>query len=134
MIDYEADIYDACARAVLAEYPKCLTSAVNVSAPASFPACSIVEGDNSVDSSRCDSGGIENMALIAYDVEIFSNLRTGARTQAKKILKIVDDKMASLNFRRTFKDQGAMSSDASVYQISARYIAGIDANGKLYRR
>lgn len=134
VIDYEADIYDACARAVLADYPDCLTSAVNVSAPASFPACSIVEADSSVDGSRSDSGGIENAALVSYDVKVYSNLRTGARKQAKKILELVDAKMSSMNFRRTYRDQGSMSSDASVYQITARYIAGIDANGKVYRR
>lgn len=134
MIDIEADIYDRCARAVLAEYPDCLTSAVNVAAPASFPAASIVEADCSVDSSRSDSGGIENAALVAYDVKVFSNLRRNARGQTKKILAVIDGELASLNFRRTYRYQGAMGTDPSVYQITARYVAGVDKNGKLYRR
>lgn len=134
MIDFEADIYDRCARAVLAAYPDCLTSAVNVSAPASFPAVSISEADNSVDGSRSDSGGTENAALLAYDVKVYSNLKKNARGQAKKLLAIADETLAGLNFRRTYGYQGAMGTDPSVYQITARYVAGIDKNGKLYRR
>lgn len=134
MIDYEVDVYDACARAVLAEYPKCLTSAVNVSAPASFPAASIVEADSAVAADRLDSSGRENAALVAYDVNVYSNLRKGARDQAKDILNIVDELLVSLNFRRTFRTQGAEANDSTVYHVSARYVAGIDRNGKIYRR
>lgn len=134
MIDFEVDIYDKCARAVLAKYPKCLTSAVNVNAPASFPAISIIEADSAVAKDRLDSSGLENAVLVAYDINVYSNLRKGARDQAKKILSIVDDLLVSLNFRRTFRTQGADSNDSTIYHVSARYVAGIDRNGKIYRR
>lgn len=134
MIDIEADVYDMCARAVLAEFSDCLTSSQNVAAPASFPAVSIVEADNKTDQSMVDSSGREKGAIVAYDVKCFSNLRTGAKRQARKLLQAVDSQLCGVHFRRSFTSQGAMASNPSVYQITARYIAGSTDQGKIYRR
>ena len=134
MIDIELDVYDACARRVLDKYPDCLTSSMNVYAPASFPAVSISEAGNRLDVSRCDSSGRENAAIVEYDVQVFSNLKTGARSQAKKLLQIVDEYLTSMNFRRTVKTQGESAKDPSIYRITARYTASVDKSGKISRR
>ena len=134
MIDIENQIFDGCARLVLSKYPECMTSSANVAAPASFPAVSVTEGDNATDTTRIDSSGIEKGALLAYDVRVYSNLRKGAKAQAKDIAQMVDGYMNSLNFTRSFKQQGFMASDSSVYQVTMRFIAGVDNNEKLYRR
>ena len=133
MVDIEVEIFDKCAKAVLAKFPDAFTSSVNVSAPASYPAMSMVEADNMTDSSRTDSSG-ETASIVTYDIRVFSNLRQGARTQAKQIAQEVDEVMTSFNFRRTYRGQGASVNDPSVYQVTCRYMAGVTKDGKLYRR
>lgn len=134
MIDFEKDIFDACARAVLAEYPEAVTSSVNINAPADFPAVSIVEADSRNDVSVSRGSGREVAAVVAYDVNVYSDKRRGARDEAKQIFSVVDDFFGTHNFTRTFRTQGQLNSSSSVYRVYARFVAGIDENGKIYRR
>lgn len=134
MIDVEIEVFDACARLVLSEYPKATVSSVVTMAPASFPAVSIVETGNYVDASRITNSGTEEAAIVTYEVRVYSNLRQGAKTQAKKMAQLVDGWMTEHNLRRTSRDQGQSISDPSIYQVTSRYVAGVDRTGKLYRR
>lgn len=134
MIDIEIEIFDSCARRVLAEFPEAVTSSANINAPASFPAVSIVQADSRTDSMRADSSRIEKGAVVSFDVECFSNLRTGAKAQAKKLANIVDEYMTSMNFTRTFSVVGEHPAERSIYRVRSRYVAGVDHNGKIYRR
>jgi hypothetical protein len=133
MNDIEDDIFDACARLVLAAYPDAVTTSKNLAAPATFPAMSIV-ASTTTDSTRIDSSGVEKGSIIALDIRIFSNLRQGAKKQGKAIFKLVDDYLYSMNFTRTVFSQSDLSSDPSVYLVSAHYVAGVDNNNRIYRR
>ena len=134
MIDIEADIFDACAKAILAKYPDCFTTSEYVAAPASFPAVSIMEADNYTDTTRNDSGLGENASVIAYDVKVFSNLRHGAKAQAKDIAQIIDGILQPLNFNRTYTNRIANPAKTSVFEISMRYVASVSKDGIISRR
>ena len=134
MIDIENELFDACVTAVEVGYPGIVATSKNLSAPAEFPAISIVESNNTTDENRRDSSGVERGSILTYDIKVFSNLREGAKAQAKKIAQLADAFMVKNNFRRTFYVQGETTNDSSVYQVSTRYIAGVTNTGRLYRR
>lgn len=134
MIDYEIDIYDECARAVMNEFPNVFMSSVKTRAPAEFPAVFLYEKSNTTDENRIDSSHIEKGARITYEVRTYSNLKVGAKKQAKKLADIIDKKLISMNFKRTAYYANVDVLDASIYQVTATYSAGIDQNGKIYRK
>lgn len=134
MIDIEADIFDACATAILAEYPDAFTTSEYVAAPASFPSVSIMEADNYTDTTRNDSSREENASVLAYDVKVYSNLRNGAKRQAKEIAQIVDGILTPLNFTRTYTNRSNDPSNSAVYTVTARYIASVSKDGIISRR
>lgn len=134
MNDIEEDIFNACARLILDKYPDAVTTSQNLVAPASFPAMSLVESDCYTDTKRHDSSGIEKGSIVAFDLKVYSNLRQGAKAQAKEMHRLIDEYLYSMNFNRTFTSKSNLSSDSSVYLVSARYVAGVDNNNKIYRR
>ncbi len=131
MNDFEADIYDVLARAVLAEYPNAFTSSRYVRVPSSFPAVSIAEISNVIDVSRIDSSHEEKYSVVTYDVNIYSNLTTGAKDEAKRIAQIIDEKMTKYNFIRQSLQPIDNENDMAIYRINARYTATISDKGKL---
>lgn len=134
MIDYEADIFDGAARAAMSVCPDVVVSSVYGFFPATFPAVSISETDNKIDTTRSDMSNVENAAAISYDVRACSDLQLGAKNQAKKLISAVDAYMESINFTRTYMSQGEHPNNSSVYQITCRYTAAIGKDGKVYRR
>lgn len=134
MIDIEAYVFDACARAVLEKYPDTFTTSENVAAPASFPSVSIMEADNYLDKARNDSGSDENASVVAYDVKVFSNLRNGAKSQAKDIAQIVDGVLTPLNFTRTYMNRRNEPSNPAVFTVTMRYVASVSKDGIISRR
>ncbi len=134
MIDVEEDIFDFVARAVLAEYPNAYVSGEHVEIPASFPAVSIIEAVNQLDETRQDSSDDENAAILSYSVNVYSNSLSSAKTECRAIMGIVDDKMRSLNMRRTFSRPVNNSADPSIYRLVARFTGLVDKNNVHYRR
>lgn len=134
MIDIEAKVFDACARAVLEVYPDAFTTSENVAAPASFPAVSIIETNNYTDTTRNDSSREENASVVTYDVKVFSNLRSGAKRQAKEIAQIIDGVLQPLNFNRTYMNRAESPSNSAVFSVSMRYVASVSKDGIISRR
>lgn len=134
MIDMENELFDMCVRAVQAKYPDIVATSQQLFAPSAFPSMYVVEADNYTDEDRIDSSGTERGSVVVYEATAYSNLRKGAKAQAKDIAQIIDGSMYENNFRRIGRTQGAMVSDPSVYQVTSRYTAGITDAGKLYRR
>lgn len=133
-IDIEAYIFDRCARAVIEKYPDAFTTSEYVSAPASFPSVSIMEANNVTDTSRNDSSLEENASIVTFDVKVFSNLRHGAKRQAKDIAQIIDGVLQPLNFNRVSMVMSSNPSQSSVFSISARYVASVSKDGIISRR
>ena len=123
MVDIETDIYELVSDAVLALYSDAFTSSVYTTAPAQFPACSVMQVSNLTDTFTLDSSATENASKVVFRVDSYSNLRTGARSQAKKIAQAADEVMLSHGFKRTYYTQDYNPADSTVYTISARYSA-----------
>lgn len=132
--DVEVELYDAVARAVLAEYPDAYVSGEHVIAPSSFPAVSIVETSNTTLESANDSSEADVAHSIVYTVDAYSNSSSDSKAQCKSILAIVGDAMSRRNLSCIMARPMDNAADPSIYRMTARYAGVLDREGNLYRR
>ena len=132
MIDLESDIFSYVANALREEFPGVFVSGEYVETPARFPAVTIVEADNRV-LRRMRTEEIENAVSSLFEVNIYSNRASGKKAEAKLIANAVDEKMASIGYTRTFREQIPNLKDATIYRIVCRYEAVIDRNFVIYQ-
>lgn len=117
----EEKIFQACADAFRAQYPNGYITPEYVPRPPTFPAVSVVETDNSVYERAADNGTIENAATVVYTVDVYSNLNTGKKAQAKAIMALIDAEFAARRFVRNFCSPIQNFNEASIYRMTARY-------------
>ena len=134
MVDIEAEVYDRCAKAVLEIEPEAFTTSTYVAAPASFPALHVSEISNVTDTRHMDSALKEKFSIVTYQSDVYSNLRSGAKRQAKKMAQAVDEAMLAMGLTRTYMGTVSNPADTSVYRISARYTAVAGDDKRIYRR
>ena len=121
MIDCEAKVFQACADAFRAAYPNGFIAGEYVSQPPKFPAVMVVEMDNNVDERAMDNGNIENAVNVMYQVDVYSNLNKGKKSQAKAIVALIDEVLTQYRFVRTFCNPIQNMNDATIYRMTARY-------------
>ena len=121
MIDNEALYIDEIASAVLAAYPKADVTSIYVPEPSSFPHVYIRETDNSTNPQSVTLCGREEEARITYTVDVFSNARSGSKSECRAVMAIIDEVMLSRYFRRTLLTPYPNQNDATIYRLVARY-------------
>lgn len=133
MIDIEADVFSFVAERLRAEYPGIFVAGEYVDVPAKFPAVTIVENDNRIDT-RYRTNNIERAVTLMYECNIYSNKANGKKAEAKAVTDTMDGAFEDLGFTRTMKNQVANLNDASIYRIVCRYEAVVIPNddGKYY--
>lgn len=134
MIDVESLVFSTVATALRAAFTGIFVSGEAVAAPSSFPAVSIIEMDNSLYSRSKDLAGTENHSTLMYEINVYSNLSSGRKTQCKAIMAIVDTEMQKLGFSRIgCSPINVPNADATKYRMVARYRAVISKNGAIHR-
>ena len=131
MIDIENDVFDYVANALRTEYPGLLVISDFISAPASFPAVTLVEADNRI-LQRMRTNNIENAVSVMYELNIYSNKAVGKKSEAKAIANTADGVFNEIGFTRTFREQVPNVKDATIYRIVCRYEAVVDKNLTIY--
>lgn len=121
MVNRENEIYTAIAVPLRAEFSGINVTGEYVPAPAKLPHVSIVEMDNYTPERLISSAATEKYAAVAYEVNVYSNLATGKKTQARSIMNLVDEKLISMGFRRASVTVVPNEQSASIYRIVARY-------------
>lgn len=134
MVDIEDEVFDRVATALLEAEPGVFVTSTYVQAPASFPAASLIQANSSTDTRRLDSTGMERATMLTFELNVYSNLRTGARRQAKRLAETADRVMVGLGFNRTMMSRMDNPADSSIYRITARYYASVDDSETIYRR
>lgn len=132
MIDCESEVYSRVATKLRESFPNINLSGEYVRSPASFPHASIVMSDNAAMRANLDSSGKENMALVTFEVNVYSNKSEGKKTECKNIAKNIDETLFSMNFLRLVMTPVPNMEDATIYRIVARYQAKTD--GKFFYR
>lgn len=123
MIDIENDVFNYVSNAVALAYgDDVYISGEYDDSPASFPAVTIVEADNSVHD-RMRTENIENAVNVMYEINVYSNRTAGRKTEAKKISDLIDSLMLEKGFTRIMRNQVPNLANAKIYRIVARYRA-----------
>ena len=134
MIDIESEVFDAVASKLRDVYPKLNISGEYVRAPSSFPHVSLIEMDNVAMESTRTSTSNENHALLMYEANVYSNKRTGKKSECRAIATALDEAMQSIGFTRSVFTVVPNMNDATVYRIVARYKAAVSKDKTIYRR
>lgn len=132
MIDVETIIFNQIAGALRSSYDGIWVSGEVTDLPASFPAVTIVEQDNSV-VGRMRTTNIENAAALMYEVNVYSNTIGYKKAEAKAIMAAVDAEFARLGFSRTMCNPISNLQDAKIYRMIARYQADVDKDFWVYQ-
>lgn len=134
MIDVENEIFSKVAESVRAAYPTVFMSGEYVRTPSKFPFVSLIEMSNTAYDRTQSSAGLENHASLMYEVNVYSNKKSGKKSECKAIAALIDNEMATLGFSRTMLQPIPNMDDATIYRMTGRYTAVISKDKKLYRR
>ena len=77
MINIESEVFDHVANAVRTAYPSVFMSSEYILAPSQFPHVSLIEMSNTAYDRTQTSGDLENHASLMYEVNIYSNKKSG---------------------------------------------------------
>ena len=122
MIDIENKVLSVVRAAVIAQYPTASVYGEYVEVPASFPCVTVVEDTNYTYVYSKDEQPLEHHAEVQYAINVYSNKKTGAKLEAKAVLKIADEAMQRAGFWRTMTRQ-VPNVDRTIYRLIARYRA-----------
>lgn len=125
MIDIENKILTLLTEAILAEYPEAVVVGDYVEEFARFPAITVNEIENSTLRRMQDDAPVEHYATVTYEVNVYCNDRVGKKAVCKDILKITDDVMVALKFRR-YPARRVPNIDRTIYRMYTRYTAVVD--------
>ena len=131
MVDIENQIITAVATAVRTVNANTDVTSVFSHSPSKFPCVYITEADNYTQS--IDSGNHENHANVMYEIQVYTNDKSGRKAKAKALFEAADDVMIGFGFVRTSKNEINME-DATVYRLVGRYTAVVSNNNEIYRR
>ena len=136
MIDYENKIFTDIYNAVTTEYPTAFVSAVEVLTEPSFPAVFVKFEDSAPTPRYVNSSRTEPFRDMVVDVNVYSNLQTGRKQQAKAIMAILDAEMAALGFVQSAMNPVDLTNSKNILvtRLFARYTASVDTNGIFYSR
>ena len=134
MIDAEQEIFSEISAKVRAKYPKIFMTGEYVSAPSSFPCVSLVEIDNATFRNSQTQSGQENHVAVTYELNVYSNKKTGKKAECKEIAAFIDRLLMERNFTRMLLEPIPNTQDATIYRMLGRYRAVIDKNHTIYRR
>lgn len=138
LIEIESSVASRVFSAFIAAYPDGSYSGEPVTeTPAKWPHLNIVEVD------QFESGyTLLPSATVVYDVNIYSNLVSGAKQECRKIMDLVDTAMKQFgSWNLVFLNQ-TKNADNRIYRVSARYrgiavkesVVGDMTNYRIYSR
>ena len=134
MIDIENAVFNRVVVRVQEAFPDIFMTGEYVNSPASFPAVSLVETDNSTRTETIDSGSNENHANVMYEVNVYSNKETGKKSECKANIALIDEEMLAMGFSRSTLTPVPNEYDSTIYRMVARYRAVVSSDLKISRR
>lgn len=141
MIDIESKIVDTVFNAVIAQYPNADVTTGYDDTTAKFPCVVVEEANNSPYRMTNTDDCAENHTRLTYDVSVYTDNANNAKTTGRDILKIVDDALQSLKFRRVHISK-PLNTNRTLFRQYGRWevivskprIEGEDTIYQFYRR
>lgn len=134
MINVENEIFDIVANAVRKVYPDSYIIGEYVKSPPKFPCISLVEMDNSVYTRTQTDSSVENHAELMYELNVYSNKKSGKKSECKAITSLIDNELAALGFSRSMLQPIPNLDDATIYRMVGRYRAVVSKDNTIFRR
>ena len=134
MIDIENEVFDRVAKRVREQFPNIFMVGEYVKSPSSFPAVSLMEMDNSSRENTADSGSSENHVNVMYEVNVYSNKKTGKKSECKEIVALIDEEMTAIGFVRSTLTPVPNEYDSTIYRMVGRYRAAVSSDHRIFRR
>lgn len=134
MIDMEDEIFNEVSEKVLEKYPDIFITSEYVKTPPDFPCISLVEIDNATFRNSQTTDSKENHVAVVYELNVYSNLAKGKKSECKELAGFIDEILMELNFTRTMLEPIPNQDDATIYRVLGRYRAVISKNKTIYRR
>ena len=134
MIDCENEIFSIIANAVRKVYPDSYIIGEYVKSPPKFPCISLVEMDNSVYTRTQTNSSVENHAELMYELNVYSNKKSGKKSECKAIASLIDNELAALGFSRNMLQPIPNLDDATIYRMVGRYRAVVSKDKMIFRR
>ena len=134
MINVENEIFDIVAKAVRNAYPDIYMIGEYVKSPSKFPCVSLVEIDNSAYRRTQTNSSVENHAELMYELNVYSNKKSGKKSECQAIASLIDNEMAALGFSRSMLQPIPNMDDATIYRVTGRYRAVVSKDKIIYRR
>ncbi len=131
MIDIEFLVFNRVALRLRDRFPGIFVSGEYTASPASFPATTIEQADNSV-YQKMRTRVIENAAQVMFEVNVYSNKDGYKKMEAKEIMRVIDEEFADMGFTRTLCDSIPNLQDSTIYRMTARYEAVVDQDFWIY--
>ena len=119
MIDIENYVYTQVRNAVKAAYPNTSLSGEYIENPSVIPHISVEMSDNVTHVDSMSANNREFAAEQTFTVNIYTNTQT-AKTDAKKLLVIVDGVLSGMGFRRSMY-LNTPNIDQTIYRLTLRY-------------
>ena len=133
MIDIESTVFNRIADVFDEAYPNGSRYGEQTTSPPRFPCLTLEQIDNYTYQQSLDAAPQEHDAWIVFEVNVYSNLMSGAKQQCKDIMQLVDQQLQSLNFTRMFCNP-AKNADKKYFRMTARYRAVVNEDYMLYRQ
>ena len=132
MIDMEATVFNSLMEPLRATFPGIYLTGEAVASPSDFPCVSIVEQSNTTYMRTLTQTLFENHADLMYQIDVYSNLATGKKSECKAIFAVIDEQMQNMGFVRTFLNPTPNATD--IYRMTGRYTAVASTDLTVYRR
>lgn len=132
MINNASEIFTRTTTALKEADSQVQTSSVYKNAPSSYPFVSIEMIGNDVYERGRDSKGIENFAVITYELNVICNGNT-RMSRAWKLLEVADNLLKSIGFVRV-QSRPIQDQNETLYRIVARYEGVVSSDLKVYGR
>lgn len=134
MIDVETEVFNIVSKKVREKYPTIFMTGEYVKSPSSFPCVSLIEVDNQIYRNTRSTDCIENHAQVLYEVNVYSNKKSGKKAECKEIISFIDVELQALGFTRTLMNPVPNEEDATIYRMVGRYRAIVSKDNVIYRR
>ena len=125
MIDIENYIFTALSSAIRAEYPDAMITGDYPETFAKFPAVTVNEIEKATLKRMQDDEPTEHYATVTYEINVYCDDRIGKKEVCKDILRIADEVMFGMKFRR-YRYKRLPNIDRTIYRMYTRYTAIVD--------
>lgn len=130
MTQIENEIFTELKNLLTTEYSGIFVTGEYTPTPDKFPCVFIEESDNYTIS--LDGSNKGEVSGVMFEINVFSNLQHGRKSECKKIMNTLDEHMTLRGFTRTMC-RPVQNIDPAVYRMVARYTASL-YNDTIYRR